>query len=222
MKRSLKRATRYLSRPCHAGAAPSPGAEQILATLSNIRAMLPATIGVAALVGAGCAFAPRYLSITNHAALHHVGAVAVPMLCAPVSAAVLVWGRHRILGVIAVGLDRRSVRRPAPLVLRTRPPRRTTDVGRSGDVGEPLRRDAPTLTLSSDRLASRQTSSQFRSSHPKKPTGFLAPGLDADVSLPSLDTATVPAESACGVGFRSLHRGASMVTRLRSSPRTYD
>lgn len=85
--------------------------------MSNIRAMLPATIGVAALVVAGCAFASRYLSITNHAALITAALSPYLMLCAPVSAAVLVWGRYRILAVTAVALTVAAFAVQLPLYL---------------------------------------------------------------------------------------------------------
>ncbi|MGO9380976.1 MAG: endonuclease/exonuclease/phosphatase family protein [Mycobacterium sp.] len=61
-------------------------------------------IGLVALVAAGCAFASRYLSITNHATFVTAALSPYLMLCAPVSAALLLWGRHWILAIATVGL----------------------------------------------------------------------------------------------------------------------
>ena len=58
-------------------------------------------IGFVALVVAGCAFASRYLSITNHVVFIMAALSPYLMLCAPVSAAVFVWGRHWILAFAA-------------------------------------------------------------------------------------------------------------------------
>ncbi|WP_082956679.1 MULTISPECIES: endonuclease/exonuclease/phosphatase family protein [unclassified Mycobacterium] len=61
-------------------------------------------IGLVALVVAGCAFASRYLSITCHATLITAALSPYLMLCAPVSAALLLWGRRWTLAIVAVGL----------------------------------------------------------------------------------------------------------------------
>lgn len=61
-------------------------------------------IGFVALVVAGCAFASRYLSITNHATFITAALSPYLMLCAPVSAALLLWGRQWILTIAGVGL----------------------------------------------------------------------------------------------------------------------
>lgn len=66
--------------------------------------MPQSAIGFVALVVAGCAVASRYLSITSHAELIMVALSPYLMLCAPVSAALLLWGRHWILATAGVGL----------------------------------------------------------------------------------------------------------------------
>jgi endonuclease/exonuclease/phosphatase (EEP) superfamily protein YafD len=60
-------------------------------------------IGFVTLVVAGCAFASRYLSITNHVTFITAALSPYLMLCAPVSAALLLWGRHWILALAAAG-----------------------------------------------------------------------------------------------------------------------
>jgi endonuclease/exonuclease/phosphatase (EEP) superfamily protein YafD len=70
----------------------------------KIQRMPQTAIGFVALVVAGCAFASRYLSITNHATFITAALLLYLMLCAPVSAALLLWGRHWILAIAAVGL----------------------------------------------------------------------------------------------------------------------
>ena len=72
--------------------------------VSNIQRMPQTAIGFVALVVAGCVFASRYLSITNHATFITAALSPYLMLCAPVSAALLLWGRHWILALAAVGL----------------------------------------------------------------------------------------------------------------------
>jgi endonuclease/exonuclease/phosphatase (EEP) superfamily protein YafD len=57
-----------------------------------------------ALVVAACGLASRYLPITNHAVLFLAAASPSLMLCAPVSMALLIWGRRWILAIGAVGL----------------------------------------------------------------------------------------------------------------------
>jgi len=61
-------------------------------------------LGLVALVVAGCAFASRYLPITNHAALITAALSPYLMLCAPVAAALFLWGRHWSLALAAAGL----------------------------------------------------------------------------------------------------------------------
>lgn len=89
---------------------------------------LPQTaIGVAALIGAGYAFASRYLTLTTHATFITAALSPYLMLSAPVSAALLFWGRHRILGSVAIGLTVVGVAVQAPLYLHTTA-RRAPDV----------------------------------------------------------------------------------------------
>jgi endonuclease/exonuclease/phosphatase (EEP) superfamily protein YafD len=71
---------------------------------SKIQRMPQTAIGFVAFVVAGCAFASRYLSITNHATFITAALSPYLMLCAPVSAALLLWGRHWILVIAAAGL----------------------------------------------------------------------------------------------------------------------
>jgi endonuclease/exonuclease/phosphatase (EEP) superfamily protein YafD len=61
-------------------------------------------IGLIALVVASCAFASRYVAITNHVTFITAALSPYLMLCAPGSAALLLWGRHWILAVAAAGL----------------------------------------------------------------------------------------------------------------------
>jgi endonuclease/exonuclease/phosphatase (EEP) superfamily protein YafD len=84
-------------------------------------------IGFVALVVAGCAFASRYLSITNHATFITAALSPYLMLCAPVSAALLLWGRHWILAIAAVGLTVAAFAVQLPLYLDS-DARRTADV----------------------------------------------------------------------------------------------
>jgi endonuclease/exonuclease/phosphatase (EEP) superfamily protein YafD len=74
-------------------------------------------IGFVALVVAGCAFASRYLSITNHATLITAALSPYLMLCAPVSAALLIWGRRWVLAIAALGLTVAAVAVQLPLYL---------------------------------------------------------------------------------------------------------
>jgi endonuclease/exonuclease/phosphatase (EEP) superfamily protein YafD len=74
-------------------------------------------IGLVALVVAGCAFASRYLSITNHVTFITAALSPYLMLCAPVSAALLLWGRHWILAVAATGLTVAAFAVQLPLYL---------------------------------------------------------------------------------------------------------
>jgi endonuclease/exonuclease/phosphatase (EEP) superfamily protein YafD len=85
------------------------------------------TIGVAALVGAGYAFALRYVSLTNHATFITSALSPYVMLGAPVSAALLLWGRHWILGVVATGLTIAAVAVQVPLYVHA-PVRPAADV----------------------------------------------------------------------------------------------
>ncbi len=71
---------------------------------SKIQSMPQTAVGFVALVVAGCAFASRYLSINNHATLITAALSPYLTVCAPVSAALLLWGRHWILAIAAVGL----------------------------------------------------------------------------------------------------------------------
>jgi endonuclease/exonuclease/phosphatase (EEP) superfamily protein YafD len=72
--------------------------------LSNIQWVPQTAIGFVALAVAGWAFASRYLSVTNHATLITAALSPYLMLCAPVSAALLIWGRCWVLAIAAVGL----------------------------------------------------------------------------------------------------------------------
>jgi endonuclease/exonuclease/phosphatase (EEP) superfamily protein YafD len=74
-------------------------------------------IGFVALAVAGCAFASRYLSITNHATFITAALSPYLMLCAPVSAALLIWGRCWILAIAAVGLTVAAFAVQLPLYL---------------------------------------------------------------------------------------------------------
>jgi endonuclease/exonuclease/phosphatase (EEP) superfamily protein YafD len=79
--------------------------------------MSQTAIGFVALVVAGCAFGSRYLSITNHATFITAALSPYLMLCAPASAALLIWGRHWILALAAVGLMVAAVAVHLPLYL---------------------------------------------------------------------------------------------------------
>jgi endonuclease/exonuclease/phosphatase (EEP) superfamily protein YafD len=74
-------------------------------------------IGFVALVIAGCAFAFRYLSITNHATVITAALSPYLMLCAPVSAALLIWARRWVLATAALGLTVAAVAVQLPLYL---------------------------------------------------------------------------------------------------------
>jgi hypothetical protein len=74
-------------------------------------------IGFVALVIAGCAFALRYLSITNHATVITAALSPYLMLCAPVSAALLIWGRRWVLAIAALGLTVAAIAVQLPLFL---------------------------------------------------------------------------------------------------------
>jgi endonuclease/exonuclease/phosphatase (EEP) superfamily protein YafD len=79
--------------------------------------MTQTTIGLVALAVAGCAFASRYWSITNHATFITAALSPYLMLCAPVSAALLVWGRHWFLAIAAAGLTVAAFAVQLPLYL---------------------------------------------------------------------------------------------------------
>jgi endonuclease/exonuclease/phosphatase (EEP) superfamily protein YafD len=96
--------------------------------LSKIQRMPQTAIGFVALVVAGCAFASRYVSITNHATLITAALSPYLMLCAPVSAALLLWGRHWIPAIAAVGLTMAMLAVQLPLY-------RGSDAARTADVG---------------------------------------------------------------------------------------
>jgi endonuclease/exonuclease/phosphatase (EEP) superfamily protein YafD len=85
-------------------------------------------IGFAALIVAACAFASRYLPITNHATLIAAALSPYLMLCAPVSAALLLWGRQWIFAIAAVGMTVAMLAVQLPLY-------RGSDVTRSAGVG---------------------------------------------------------------------------------------
>jgi endonuclease/exonuclease/phosphatase (EEP) superfamily protein YafD len=87
--------------------------------LRKIHRMLRTAIGIAALVGAGGAFASRYLPLTNHAAFITAALSPYVMVGASVSAALLLWGRHRILGVAAIGCTVAAVAVQVPLYIHT-------------------------------------------------------------------------------------------------------
>lgn len=74
-------------------------------------------IGLVALVVAGCAFGSRYVSITNHATFITAALSPYLMLCAPVSAALFLWGRLWILALAAVGLTVAAFAVQLPLYL---------------------------------------------------------------------------------------------------------
>jgi endonuclease/exonuclease/phosphatase (EEP) superfamily protein YafD len=72
-------------------------------------------IGLAALAIAGGVFASRYVSISNHATLITVALSPCVILCAPVSAALLIRGRRWVLAVAALGLTVAAVAVQLPL-----------------------------------------------------------------------------------------------------------
>jgi len=84
-----------------------------------MRRVLQTAIGVVALVIAGCAFASRYLPITNHVTVITAALSPYLMLCAPVSAALLIWARRWVLAIAAVGLTVAAVAVQLPLYLRS-------------------------------------------------------------------------------------------------------
>jgi hypothetical protein len=61
-------------------------------------------IGFIALAIAGCALASRYVPITNHAMLITAALSPYLVICAPVSAALLIWGRRWVGAAAALGL----------------------------------------------------------------------------------------------------------------------
>jgi endonuclease/exonuclease/phosphatase (EEP) superfamily protein YafD len=73
--------------------------------------------GLVALVVAGWAFVSRYLSITNHATFITAALSPYLMLCAPVSAALLLSGRHWIFAIAATGLTVAAFAVQLPLYL---------------------------------------------------------------------------------------------------------
>ena len=79
--------------------------------------MPQSAIGFVTLVIAGCAFASRYLSITNHVTFITAALSPYLMLCAPVAAALLLWGRHWILASAAAGLTVAAFAVQLPLYL---------------------------------------------------------------------------------------------------------
>jgi endonuclease/exonuclease/phosphatase (EEP) superfamily protein YafD len=83
--------------------------------LSKIRRLPPTAVGFVALVIAACAFASRYVSVTNHAALITAALSPYLMLCAPVSAALLIWARRWVLAIAALGLTVAAVAVQLPL-----------------------------------------------------------------------------------------------------------
>ena len=72
--------------------------------MSKIQRVPQTAIGFIALAIAGCAFASRYLSITNHPTVITAALSPYLMLCAPVSAALLIWARRWVLAIAALGL----------------------------------------------------------------------------------------------------------------------
>lgn len=79
--------------------------------------VLGIAIGFVALAVAGWAFASRYLPIANHATLITAALSPYLMLCAPVSAALLTWGRYWVLAIVAVGLTVAAFAVQLPLYL---------------------------------------------------------------------------------------------------------
>ena len=84
---------------------------------SKIQRMPQTAIGFVALAVAGCAFASRYLSLTNHATFIAAALSPYLMLCAPVSAALLTWTRCWGLAIAAVGLTVAAFAVQLPLYL---------------------------------------------------------------------------------------------------------
>jgi endonuclease/exonuclease/phosphatase (EEP) superfamily protein YafD len=89
--------------------------------------MTRTAIGLVALAVACCAFASRYLSITSHATLITAALSPCLMLCAPVSAALLIWARRWFLATAALGLTVAAVAVQFPLYV-------GSDAGSMADV----------------------------------------------------------------------------------------
>jgi endonuclease/exonuclease/phosphatase (EEP) superfamily protein YafD len=85
--------------------------------LSKIRRAPQSAIGFVALVIASCAFAFRYSPIPNHVTVIAAALSPYLMLCAPVSAALLIWGRRWVLAIAALGLTVAAVAVQLPLYL---------------------------------------------------------------------------------------------------------
>jgi endonuclease/exonuclease/phosphatase (EEP) superfamily protein YafD len=71
---------------------------------SKIQRVPQTAVGVVALLVALVGFASRYFSITNHATFIAAALSPYLVLCAPVSAPLLLWGRQWILAFAGVGL----------------------------------------------------------------------------------------------------------------------
>src|ERR1700761_9031442 len=95
---------------------------------SKIQRMPQTAIGLVGLIVAGCAFASRYLSITNHATFITAALSPYLLLCAPVSAGLLLWDRHWILAIAGVGLTIAMLAVQLPFC-------RGSDATRSASVG---------------------------------------------------------------------------------------
>jgi endonuclease/exonuclease/phosphatase (EEP) superfamily protein YafD len=89
----------------------------VLSDILQDSMVLQIAFGFVALAVAGCAFASRYLSLTNHATFITAALSPYLMLCAPVSAALLTWTRCWGLGVAAVGLTVAAFAVQLPLYL---------------------------------------------------------------------------------------------------------
>jgi endonuclease/exonuclease/phosphatase (EEP) superfamily protein YafD len=89
--------------------------------------MTRTAIGFVALAIACCAFASRYLSITNHATLITAALSPYLMLWAPLSAALLIWARRWFLATAALGLTVAAVAVQLPLYV-------GSDAGSMADV----------------------------------------------------------------------------------------
>ena len=87
--------------------------------MSKLQKVPQTAIGLVALAIAGCAFASRYVSITSHAVLIMAALSPYVMLCAPVSAALLIWGRRWFLAVAALALTVAAVAVQLPLYLKS-------------------------------------------------------------------------------------------------------
>jgi predicted small lipoprotein YifL len=84
---------------------------------SEIRRPWLTAIGVVALAVAGCGLASRYLPITNHVVLFVAACSLYLMLCAPVAAVLLIWGRRWVLAIAAVGVTVATFALKLPLYL---------------------------------------------------------------------------------------------------------